>query len=36
MRPKTANDRNCNKAAYLDFIDDKERKDVPGPSDYLI
>ena len=36
FRPKTAHHRNCIHQIYLDFIDDKEQKDVPGPFEYHI
>ena len=34
MRPKTAMNYNCIPLTRPDFINDKERRQVPGPSDY--
>ena len=34
MRPKTANHRNCKQFVYADFVEDKEKSEVPSPFDY--
>lgn len=34
MRPRTANHRNCELLYYSDFVEDKERSEVPSPFDY--
>ena len=34
MRPQTAKDRNCTQWVIIDFVENKEQSEVPGPGTY--